>query len=69
MSTQNKTQNESSFPQYQIDQPDSQFSKSQRKDSNSNKIPINSKYSSNKPYQHHTEINNNNSSKKEFSNS
>lgn len=64
MSTQNKTQNQSYFPQYQQEQPDSNFPKSQRKDSNSNKIPISSKYSSNKPYQHLTEKNNNNSSNK-----
>ena len=64
MSTQKKTQNQSYFPQYQQEQPDSNFPKSQRKDSNSNKIPISSKYSSNKPYQHLTEKNNNNSSNK-----
>ena len=50
MLNQNQTQNQSSFQQYQQDQPRNPFPKSQRKDSNSN-IPMNSKYSSNKPYQ------------------
>ena len=51
MLNQNQTQNQSSFQQYQQDQPRNQFPKSQRKDSNSNNIPMNSKYPSNKPYQ------------------
>ena len=51
MLNQNQTQNQSSFQQYQQDQPRSQFPKSQRKDSNSNNIPMNSKYPPNKPYQ------------------
>ena len=50
MLKQNQTQNQSSFPTYQTDQSRNPFPKSQRKDSNSN-IPMNSKYSSNKPYQ------------------
>ena len=50
MLNQNQTQNQSSFQQYQQDQPHNPFPKSQRKDSNSN-IPMNFKYSSNKPYQ------------------
>ena len=50
MLNQNQTQNQSSFQQYQQDQPRNPFPKSQRKDSNSN-IPMNFKYSSNKPYQ------------------
>ena len=62
MINQNQTQNQSSFQQFQQDQPRNPYPKSQRKDSNSN-IPMNSKFSSNKPYQSHHEIRNNSSNR------
>ena len=62
MLNQNQTQNQSSFQQYQQDQPRNPYPKSQRKDSNSNN-PMNSKFSQNKPYQSHHELQNNSSNR------
>ena len=62
MLNQNQTQNQSSFQQYQQDQPRNPYPKSQRKDSNSNN-PMNSKFPPNKPYQPNNEIRNNSSNR------
>ena len=50
MLNQTQVQNQSSYQTYQTDQVNNTFQKSERKESNSN-IPLNSKYSSNKPSQ------------------